>query len=108
MGRLARWLHARGYTVVAYDTRGQGDSDWDPTGQYDVERLASDLLAVRERFADDRPPAVVGASLGGMTILAAPPVASQQSLSVRTKSSSVIARNRVIRERQWRNDVAQG
>ncbi|OBF88064.1 alpha/beta hydrolase [Mycobacterium sp. 852002-51163_SCH5372311] len=66
----ARRLHARGYSVVAYDTRGHGDSDWEPTGQYDVERLASDLIVVRERFADDRPAAVVGASLGGMTILA--------------------------------------
>ncbi len=66
----ARRLHAYGYNVVAYDTRGHGDSDWDPDGRYDVERLASDLIAVRERFAGDRLPAVVGASLGGMTILA--------------------------------------
>ncbi len=64
-------LHARGYTVVAYDTRGHGDSDWDPDGRYDVERLASDLIAVREHFSADKPPAVVGASLGGMTILGA-------------------------------------
>lgn len=65
----ARRLHARGYTVVAYDARGHGDSDWDPAGQYDVERLATDLIAVREHFSADKPPAVVGASLGGMTIL---------------------------------------
>jgi pimeloyl-ACP methyl ester carboxylesterase len=65
----ARRLHAHGYTVIAYDTRGHGDSDWDPAGQYDVERLASDLIAVREHFSADKPPAVVGASLGGMTIL---------------------------------------
>ena len=65
----ARRLHAHGYTVIAYDTRGHGDSDWDPAGQYDVERLASDLLGVREHFSPDTPPAVVGASLGGMTIL---------------------------------------
>jgi pimeloyl-ACP methyl ester carboxylesterase len=64
-------LHARGYTVVAYDTRGHGDSDWDPAGRYDVERLASDLVAVGDHFSTDTPPVVVGASLGGMTILAA-------------------------------------
>ena len=65
----ARRLHARGYTVVVYDARGHGDSEWDPDGRYDFDRLASDLLAVRRYASDDRPPAVVGASLGGMTVL---------------------------------------
>lgn len=65
----ARRLHARGYTVVAYDARGHGDSGWDPDGRYDLDRLASDLLAVRKHASDGRPPAVVGASLGGMTVL---------------------------------------
>ncbi|MCV7152131.1 alpha/beta fold hydrolase [Mycolicibacterium pyrenivorans] len=65
----ARRLHARGYTVVAYDARGHGDSEWDPDGRYDLDRLASDLLSVRKYASDDRPPAVVGASLGGMTVL---------------------------------------
>lgn len=65
----ARRLHARGYTVVVYDARGHGDSEWDPDGRYDFDRLASDLLAVRRYAGDDRPPAVVGASLGGMTVL---------------------------------------
>jgi len=67
----ARRLRSRGYSVVAYDTRGHGDSDWDPAGRYDVERLATDLIAVRNHFSLDKPPAVVGASLGGMTILGA-------------------------------------
>ncbi|MGJ0119949.1 alpha/beta fold hydrolase [Williamsia sp. MIQD14] len=67
----AQRLNGRGYTVVAYDARGHGDSDWDPDGKYDVERLAGDLNAIRKHFAADTPPAVVGASLGGMTILGA-------------------------------------
>ncbi|WP_045824588.1 alpha/beta fold hydrolase [Williamsia herbipolensis] len=67
----AQRLHDRGYTVVAYDARGHGDSDWDPDGNYDIERLAADLTAVRDHFAADTPPVVVGASLGGMTILGA-------------------------------------
>jgi pimeloyl-ACP methyl ester carboxylesterase len=65
----AQRLHARGYTVVAYDARGHGDSDWDPNARYDLERLTSDLIAVRDHASPDSPPAVVGASLGGMTIL---------------------------------------
>lgn len=69
--RTARRLHARGYTVVAYDARGHGDSSWDPNGNYDLDVLASDLLAVREQANAERPPAVVGASLGGLTVLGA-------------------------------------
>ena len=75
----ARRLQSRGYSVVAYDTRGHGDSDWDPAGRYDVERLATDLLAVRDHFSANTPPAVVGASLGGMTALGAHLLASGAS-----------------------------
>ncbi len=64
-------LRDRGYTVVAYDARGHGDSDWAPDGRYDVEHLVDDLLIMRERFCTEDAPAVVGASLGGMTVLAA-------------------------------------
>lgn len=52
----ARRLHSHGYTVVAYDTRGHGDSDWDPIGQYDVERFVSDLISVRGHVSADSPP----------------------------------------------------
>ena len=66
----ARKLQRQGYTVVAYDTRGHGDSSWDPAGRYDMEELAADLLTVRDRYSRQRPPVAVGASMGGMTILA--------------------------------------
>jgi pimeloyl-ACP methyl ester carboxylesterase len=65
----ARRLQAHGHTVVAFDTRGHGDSDWDPTGDYDMQRLAADLLTIRDVYAPERPPVAVGASMGGMTIL---------------------------------------
>lgn len=65
----AQRLHQRGYTVAAYDTRGHGDSDWDPDGRYDMDRLGSDLLAVRSYAGSGRPVAAIGASLGGLTIL---------------------------------------
>jgi pimeloyl-ACP methyl ester carboxylesterase len=67
----ARRFRAHGHPVVVYDTRGHGDSDWDPTGEYEMEHLAADLLAIRDRHDGDGPPVVVGASMGGMTILAA-------------------------------------
>ena len=67
----ARCLHHAGYTVIAYDARGHGDSAWDPAGHYDLDVLASDLLAVRAQASSARPVAVVGASLGGMTVLGA-------------------------------------
>jgi pimeloyl-ACP methyl ester carboxylesterase len=69
--KAARTIHAAGHHVVAYDTRGHGDSSWDPAGRYDTEDLAYDLLAVRERYCGRRPAVAVGASLGGMTILTA-------------------------------------
>lgn len=67
----AERLHAHGHPVVVYDTRGHGDSDWDPTGEYEMEQLAHDLFAIRDRFDELGDPVVVGASMGGMTILAA-------------------------------------
>lgn len=62
-------LRARGFTVAAYDARGHGDSDWDPTGRYDLNRLGSDLIAVRSYANLGRPIVAIGASLGGLTIL---------------------------------------
>ena len=45
--KTAESLQAAGHSVVAYDTRGHGDSDWDPRGQYETDDLSYDLLAVR-------------------------------------------------------------
>lgn len=67
--RTALRLHARGFSVAAYDARGHGDSDWDPEGRYDLDRLGSDLLSVRAQIASGLPVVAVGASLGGLTVL---------------------------------------
>ncbi|MCE5289738.1 MAG: alpha/beta hydrolase [Nocardiaceae bacterium] len=70
----ARRLRTRGYTAAAYDARGHGDSDWDPTGLYDLDRLGSDLLAVRSHLTSrstGTPVVAIGASLGGMTVIGA-------------------------------------
>ena len=60
-----RELLAEGYQVISLDTRGHGDSDWSPEGDYGLESLAADLHAVIATLS--APPALVGASLGGAT-----------------------------------------
>ncbi len=61
--RLAR----QGWTAVALDARGHGDSDWAPDGDYSLDALVGDLAAVVETL--DEPPVLIGASMGGMTSL---------------------------------------
>ena len=69
--RAAARLAGEGYRVTTMDARGHGDSDWDPTGRYDIFHMSDDLRAViAERFPD-APPVVVGASLGGLTAMTA-------------------------------------
>jgi len=63
--RTTERLVADGYHVVSLDTRGHGDSDWSPSGEYGIEVLAADLLAVIATL--QTPPVLVGASLGGST-----------------------------------------
>lgn len=67
--RTAQRLAAAGWPVVTLDLRGHGDSDWHPAGVYGLEGFAADLLAFMKTL--ERPPVLVGASLGGMTALLA-------------------------------------
>lgn len=68
-GKTAQTLADRGFRAIAVDARGHGESDWDPTGRYDLEDFAADLAAIVR--AQPTPPAVVGASLGGSTAMVA-------------------------------------
>lgn len=61
-------LAAHGWYAVSVDLRGHGDSEWSPDGEYDLDRFAADTAAIARSF--DRP-ALVGASLGGLSSLAA-------------------------------------
>ncbi len=63
-GTMRRLVDA-GYRVIAYDSRGHGDSDWAPDGDYGLPALSDDLRAVLATL--DQPAALVGASMGGMT-----------------------------------------
>lgn len=58
-----------GYHVVSLDARGHGDSDWAPDGDYRLDALVSDLRSTLEQIPGM--PVIIGASLGGMTGLAA-------------------------------------
>jgi pimeloyl-ACP methyl ester carboxylesterase len=68
--RTAPTLAAHGWRVVAHDLRGHGDSAWHPGGDYRVEELAADLVALAERVATG-PTVAVGASVSGIAALLA-------------------------------------
>lgn len=65
--KAAEALIDAGYRVATYDLRGHGDSGWAPDGDYTLDAQTRDLRAIVGRFAS--PPAIVGASLGGLIAL---------------------------------------
>lgn len=62
-------LAGQGWNAFSVDLRGHGDSDWAGDGDYSLEAFAGDVTAVASGF--DEPPALVGASLGGLSALLA-------------------------------------
>ncbi len=60
-------LVAGGYHVISFDLRGHGDSGWAADGDYTLDAFADDLRSVMATLP--RPPALVGASLGGAAAL---------------------------------------
>src|SRR5262245_39463655 len=64
-GGTARTLADQGWHAVALDLRGHGESDWSPNGDYLIDVFVQDIHQVIDRF--QRPPVLVGASLGGIT-----------------------------------------
>lgn len=68
-GGTARRLAREGWYAVTADLRGHGESDWDPTGAYHHESFRDDAIALARSF--DRPPVMIGASLGGISSLLA-------------------------------------
>jgi pimeloyl-ACP methyl ester carboxylesterase len=62
-------LAADGWEAFAIDARGHGESDWAPDGDYSIDAMISDLLAMCAGMAHR--PVIVGASMGGMTALIA-------------------------------------
>jgi pimeloyl-ACP methyl ester carboxylesterase len=54
-----------GWTAIAIDFRGHGDSDRAADGRYRVDAMAEDVLRVIDAIGE--PPVIIGASLGGLT-----------------------------------------
>ena len=66
-GGTAQSLAAEGWYAVAYDHRGHGESEWSQESLYDTAHFALDMACLARSFS--QPPAVVGASLGGMAAM---------------------------------------
>ncbi|HEX6424316.1 MAG TPA: alpha/beta hydrolase [Acidimicrobiales bacterium] len=66
----ARLLGDKGWRATTVDLRGHGDSDWaGPHSGYSLDAFAADVRAVAA--AQPQPPVLIGASLGGLSSLAA-------------------------------------
>ena len=60
----AATMAARGYRCISFDSRGHGESDRVPGGDYHMEQFVDDLLGLAR--AQSEPPILVGASMGGL------------------------------------------
>ncbi len=57
------------WCAYTLDLRGHGESEWVANGDYTIDAFAADVRCVAESF--QQPPALVGASLGGLSALVA-------------------------------------
>lgn len=69
-GGTGKRLGAAGYSAVAFDARGHGDSEWCPDGNYSQDAMVSDLNCVLTALGGQQA-VLVGASMGGCTSLVA-------------------------------------
>lgn len=67
--KLAARLLAQGFHVISLDLRGHGESAWANDGDYSIGAFVDDLLAVLT--TQQRPPILIGASIGGIASLLA-------------------------------------
>lgn len=68
-GNAGAAVAAKGWFAVSLEARGHGDSAWSLEGRYTLDDFAADYREVRMAF--DRRPVVIGASLGGLTVMLA-------------------------------------
>ena len=77
-GKTAEQMAAEGFYAVAVDLRGHGESDWAKDKDYAFDTFAQDFIDIVHSFS--RQPVAVGASLGGISSLAAQRIAGQDLL----------------------------
>jgi pimeloyl-ACP methyl ester carboxylesterase len=65
----AQIVAQHGWRAYTLDLRGHGDSEWSATGDYGMDAFADDVETIVRGLG--RPPALVGASLGGLASLLA-------------------------------------
>ena len=68
-GTTLTTLAAKGWRAHSVDLRGHGQSDWVSNSDYTLTAFADDVRAIAASFAE--PPALVGASLGGVASMTA-------------------------------------
>jgi pimeloyl-ACP methyl ester carboxylesterase len=83
----ARLLGNKGWRATTVDLRGHGDSDWAADGDYSLDAFATDVRDVA-RATGSRPPALVGASLGGISSLIA--IAEDDEATDRPVASALV------------------
>jgi non-heme chloroperoxidase len=66
-GDTARKLAEQGWYAITYDARGHGASSWSAHGSYLTDALVGDLKAILQQIGGK--PALIGASMGGITSL---------------------------------------
>ena len=77
--KTAQSLAVRGYRAISIDARGHGESAW--TERYSLPLFADDVTSLIHQLCPDQAPALIGASLGGLSAIVAlggdtPPPAS--------------------------------
>jgi non-heme chloroperoxidase len=68
-GHTGQALAESGWRAICLDLRGHGDSGWARNGDYSFTSFAADCIAVCDQL--ERPPVLVGASLGGVSAILA-------------------------------------
>jgi pimeloyl-ACP methyl ester carboxylesterase len=74
--KSAELVAKRGWRTISLDQRGHGESDWAKNGDYSFTAFCADCIAVVDQL--EKPPVLVGASLGGMASMLAEGISDRE------------------------------